>query len=100
MSACAAHPVIPPPPLLITRSLPSCLRTLCGMLQVGPSLKRPEIPVWVVCSESHFTVLFAQDSRPLRDAVPFDLFFYDELANMEVRVAVRRCVRGCCGGLL
>lgn len=65
-------------------------------VEVGPSLKRPEIPVWVVCSESHFTVLFAQDTRPLRDTLPFDLFFYDELANMEsiIRLSISKDPKG------
>ncbi|KAG2447862.1 hypothetical protein HYH02_007318 [Chlamydomonas schloesseri] len=56
-------------------------------VEVGASLKSPSLPVWVVCSESHFTVLFAADkdsgARCLRDALPFDLVFYDELANMD-----------------
>lgn len=29
--------------------------------QVGDSLKTPELPVWVVCSESHYSVLFSRD---------------------------------------
>mgnify|MGYP001807174225 CR=1 FL=1 len=53
---------------------------------MGASLKSPSLPVWVVCSESHFTVLFAADkdsgARCMRDALPFDLCYYDELANM------------------
>ena len=32
-------------------------------VEVGPSLKCPELPVWVVCSESHFTVLYSNDLR-------------------------------------
>eukprot|EP00198_Chlamydomonas_reinhardtii_P006027 XP_001695363.1 predicted protein [Chlamydomonas reinhardtii] len=55
-------------------------------VEVGASLKSPSLPVWVVCSESHFTVLFAADkdsgARCMRDALPFDLCYYDELANM------------------
>ncbi len=54
-------------------------------VEVGPSLKNPGLPVWVVCSESHFTVLFAQDGRALQGALPFDLFYYDELANQVGR---------------
>ncbi len=29
--------------------------------QVGSNLKRPRVPVWVVCSESHYTTLFSAD---------------------------------------
>ncbi|EFJ40624.1 hypothetical protein VOLCADRAFT_69278 [Volvox carteri f. nagariensis] len=54
-------------------------------VEVGPSLKNPSLPVWVICSESHFTVLFAQDYRPLQNQLPFDLYFYDELANQDPR---------------
>ncbi|GIL85880.1 hypothetical protein Vretifemale_14407 [Volvox reticuliferus] len=50
-------------------------------VEVGPSLKNPTLPVWVICSESHFTVLFAQDARALQNQLPFDLYYYDELAN-------------------
>ncbi|GIL67924.1 hypothetical protein Vafri_21194 [Volvox africanus] len=50
-------------------------------VEVGASLKNPTLPVWVICSESHFTVLFAQDSRALQNQLPFDLYYYDELAN-------------------
>ena len=55
-------------------------------VEVGAYLKSPELPIWVVCSESHFTVLFSADTRPLRAALPFDLLYYDELANQEVSV--------------
>ncbi len=53
--------------------------------QVGSHLKTPELPFWVVCYESHFTVLFGADARPMTSPPPFDLLFYDELANQEVR---------------
>ncbi|KAF5832123.1 hypothetical protein DUNSADRAFT_12134 [Dunaliella salina] len=52
-------------------------------MEVGSRLKNPEMPIWVVCAESHFTVLFAQDSRPLQKMLPFDLIYYDELANQD-----------------
>jgi hypothetical protein len=85
---CGPAPCVDPVPSAQRRGDPTHPRPLV-CVQVGPSLKNPEIPVWVVCSESHFTVLFAQDTRPLRDALPFDLFFYDELANMQVGLCVR-----------
>ena len=27
-------------------------------IKVGNNLKNPKFPIWVICSESHFTVLF------------------------------------------
>ena len=53
-------------------------------VEVGSHLKNPELPIWVVCSESHVTVLFSTDSKPLRSPPPFDLLYYDELASQEV----------------
>jgi hypothetical protein len=53
---------------------------------VGEHYKRPTTAVWVVCCESHFTCLFAADARALTDRKPFDLFYYDGLANQ-----VRSC---------
>ncbi|GLI71744.1 hypothetical protein VaNZ11_017059 [Volvox africanus] len=65
-------------------------------VEVGASLKNPTLPVWVICSESHFTVLFAQDSRALQNQLPFDLYYYDELANQEsiIRLSVTKDPRG------
>ena len=51
-------------------------------------LKNPALPIWVVCSESHFTLLFALDqhttqaSRP-GNGLPLRLMYYDGLANQE-----------------
>lgn len=54
---------------------------------MGTFLKDPALPIWVVCSESHFTVLFGLDAKCMsRKAYPFDLIFYDELAAQEVPV--------------
>lgn len=53
-------------------------------VEVGSNLKSPELPIWVVCSESHFTVLFAAGTAASDTAAiqpPFDLLFYDGLAN-------------------
>ncbi|MEW5307977.1 MAG: hypothetical protein WDW36_010343 [Sanguina aurantia] len=66
-------------------------------VEVGTFLKNPSLPVWVVCSESHFTVLFGLDARcTSRRPFPFDLIFYDELANQEapVRLTVDHDPRG------
>ena len=34
-----------------------------GYFQVGENLKSPQVPIWIVCSESHYTVLFGVDAR-------------------------------------
>lgn len=51
-------------------------------------MKQPILPIWVVCSESHYSVLFSTDmcvatssSAPSQPA--FDLIYYDELARQE-----------------
>ena len=68
--------------------------------QVGSHLKTPLFPIWVVCSESHFSTLFGlqrelatnQDTRHHRE---FDLYYYDGLANQqqEIRLSVCECQR-------
>lgn len=40
--------------------------------EVGDFLKNPECPVWVICSESHYTVLFTDEAgRASRMECPF-----------------------------
>ena len=62
-------------------------------IAVGSHLKSPRLPIWVVCSESHYTVLFGLDNA-LATTVPpqgrFDLFYYDELARQreEIRLSI------------
>lgn len=60
--------------------------------EVGSYLKRPQQPVWVVCSESHFSCLFATDRSAERDATSFDLMYFDGLARQEepIRLSVGR----------
>ena len=45
----------------------------------------PRNPVWVICSESHYSVLFAK-SREVPKEREFDLFYYDELAKQEEEI--------------
>jgi len=62
-------------------------------IAVGSHLKSPRLPIWVVCSESHYTILFGLDPA-LSTSVPplgrFDLFYYDELARQreEIRLSI------------
>ncbi len=69
-------------------------------------MKSPKYPIFVVCSESHYTVLFCVDAKQYPKSRPssagptmtlspgpaarFDLFFYDGLANQdeEIRLTV------------
>jgi hypothetical protein len=71
-------------------------------ISVGSFLKQPQWPVWVVCSESHYTVLFSLE-RDHAGAPPppsaggvFDLYYYDELAKQreEIRLTVDLTQRG------
>ncbi|CAM9618135.1 unnamed protein product, partial [Discosporangium mesarthrocarpum] len=48
-------------------------------MEVGKNLKSPETPLWVVCSESHYSVLFSATRR----LSPFDLFYYDQLGGQD-----------------
>ena len=56
--------------------------------QVGPNLKTPLYPIWVVCSESHYTVLFCSDKSLLQSNAPkvFTLQFYDSLARQKEEI--------------
>ncbi|XP_063272894.1 probable ubiquitin carboxyl-terminal hydrolase MINDY-4 [Prinia subflava] len=61
--------------------------------QVGCYLKSPKYPIWLVCSESHFSVLFCLEKDLLSDwktGRRFDLYYYDGLANQdeEIRLTV------------
>ena len=70
-----------------------------GYLEVGAYYKRPAYPVWVVCSESHFSTVFLHhtdaDARP--PAAPEELTpasaelhlaYYDGLASQEREVVL------------
>jgi len=55
--------------------------------QVGTFLKCPRYPIWVICSESHFSVLFAKDPAVCDNNAnglnKFDLYYYDGLLHHE-----------------
>ena len=53
-------------------------------LEVGKHYKCPKYPIWLIHSESHFSIAFAVDrdiERKSRDK--FDLYYYDGLAHWE-----------------
>ena len=53
---------------------------------VGENLKSPTYPIWLVCSESHFTVLFGLslglERTTLADRRPIELYYYDQLSRL------------------
>ena len=59
-------------------------------VRVGQHMKLPVYPIWVLCSESHYSVLFTPDVQEVRSD-PLDrkgnhvvqLYYYDELAKQE-----------------
>ncbi|KAM5203888.1 putative ubiquitin carboxyl-terminal hydrolase MINDY-4 isoform 2-T2 [Hipposideros larvatus] len=60
-----------------------------NVCQVGCFLKTPRLPIWVVCSESHFSVLFSLQPELLQDWRTerlFDLYYYDGLANQQEQI--------------
>ena len=62
-----------------------------GYVEVGAVLKRPRYPVWIVCSESHYSVLYCEENKQGADGwVKFDLFYYDELIKQQevIRLSV------------
>ncbi|XP_077573188.1 putative ubiquitin carboxyl-terminal hydrolase MINDY-4 [Stigmatopora nigra] len=64
-----------------------------NIFKVGDYLKNPLFPIWVVFSESHFSVLFGLQGELVSNQdknVEFDLYYYDGLANQqeEIRLTV------------
>lgn len=56
-----------------------------GHVEVGNNYKSPRYPIWVVCSESHYSVFF-QTPRMAKATTaksPFELCYYDTLARHE-----------------
>ena len=55
-----------------------------GYFEVGKCLKEPRVPIWIVCSESHYSVIFSVNARNTGSmSQTFDLVYYDELARQE-----------------
>lgn len=55
--------------------------------QVGSYYKDPEYPIWIVLSESHFSVLFSKSRVALNPGEQvFDLYYYDGLNNQEEEI--------------
>ena len=63
-----------------------------GYIEVGRHLKDPQTPIWLVCSESHYTTLWSTGGEAAmgRGKGVFDLFYYDQLIQQreEIRLTV------------
>ncbi|KAG8443471.1 hypothetical protein GDO86_012027 [Hymenochirus boettgeri] len=60
-----------------------------SVCQVGSYLKTPKYPIWVICSESHFSILFCLRKELMSDwriERRFDLYYYDGLANQQEQI--------------
>lgn len=57
-------------------------------IEVGSRYKGPGSPVWVLCAESHYTVLFSPDALvDARDSdKPLELYYFDQLARQSEKV--------------
>jgi hypothetical protein len=55
-------------------------------MKVGDFYKQPHLPIWIICSESHYSVMFSPNIGIVRkpsEFQEFDLIYYDELARQE-----------------
>lgn len=55
-------------------------------MQVGSYYKQPHLPIWIICSESHYSIMFSPNINLVRQPQlynQFDLIYYDELARQE-----------------
>ncbi|KAK9817047.1 hypothetical protein WJX72_008865 [[Myrmecia] bisecta] len=62
-------------------------------VELGSHLKSPHLPIWLVCSESHFTTLFAPSARDGRLASSnaqstFDQLYYDGLSSQDSTITL------------
>ena len=68
-------------------------------VEVGSYFKNPKYPVWVVCSESHFSTIFLHDEQFIStrddvtlkvksDSEPLIMVYYDGLASQEKEIVL------------
>uniref|UniRef100_A0A8C6U2U5 Ubiquitin carboxyl-terminal hydrolase MINDY n=1 Tax=Neogobius melanostomus TaxID=47308 RepID=A0A8C6U2U5_9GOBI len=65
-----------------------------NICKVGSYLKTPHFPIWVVCSESHFSVLFGLQRELLtypENDLEFDLYYYDGLSHQQEEIRLTVC---------
>lgn len=68
-----------------------------NICKVGSYLKTPRFPIWVVCSESHFSVLFGLQRELLtspENDQEFDLYYYDGLSHQQEEIRLTICLDG------
>lgn len=66
-----------------------------NICKVGRHLKTPLFPIWVVCSESHFSTLFGLQRELVSSphgSREFDLYYYDGLANQQEEIRLSICM--------
>ncbi|KAM3146385.1 hypothetical protein pb186bvf_001354 [Paramecium bursaria] len=68
-------------------------------VQVGANYKNPKLPIWVICKEHHYSIVFGCDYSVIdntenlnKNLKEFDLIFYDGLNNPNdlIRLTIRR----------
>ncbi|CAD8098340.1 unnamed protein product [Paramecium sonneborni] len=68
-------------------------------LEVGKNLKEPLLPIWVICKEYHYSVIFGCNNDVIQDKPylkknlkEFDLVFFDGLNNPDdlIIITIRR----------
>ena len=62
-------------------------------------MKTPRLPIWIICSESHYSIMFSVDSSLVsksKGKQEFDLIYYDELARQEddIILSVSKSAKG------
>lgn len=65
-----------------------------NICKVGSYLKSPLFPIWVVCSESHFSVLFGLQRELMtcpEKGLEFDLYYYDGLSHQQEEIRLTVC---------
>lgn len=57
-------------------------------IEVGSRYKSPVSPVWVVCAESHYTVLFSADATvdPRDSEKSLELYYFDQMARQSEKI--------------
>lgn len=54
---------------------------------VEHNYKCPLYPIWVICKEYHYSIVFGKEEAIIHDSIKkFDLVFYDQLHNPEDRI--------------
>lgn len=55
-----------------------------GYFEVGTYYKNPKLPIWIICSESHYSLLFTLDINNTKaKEQKSELIYYDELSKQE-----------------